>query len=120
MVFERVGALDLEANNVWCAVIDPAAGYAYFGMFTYPGRIVKVRLSDFTRVGALDFAPGENELYAAVIDPAAGYAYFGTFTYPGIAVKIGIGAAPPVTAIKRILGEGIFSSRLAKKTLGRA
>ncbi len=53
--FARVGALTLNSgeNLVRCAVIDPAGGFAYFGTLTNPGTVVKVRLSDFTRVGVL-------------------------------------------------------------------
>ena len=65
------------------AVTDAAAGYVYFGTGTAPGQIVKVRVSDFTRVGTLTLAAGENYVYAGAIDSAAGYAYFGTNTSPG-------------------------------------
>ena len=58
---ERVDSLTLEPgeNKAWSAVIDSAAGFAYFGMDTIPGIVVKVRLSDFTRVGALTLNQGE-------------------------------------------------------------
>ena len=49
---------------------------------------MKVRLSDFTRVGALTLQSGEDWLYSAVIDTANGFAYFGTMTWPGIVVKV--------------------------------
>ena len=69
-------------------MIDPASGFAYFGTDTIPGIVVKVQLSDFTRVGALTLNPGEDRLLMATIDPAAGYAYFGTHTAPGGVVKV--------------------------------
>jgi len=47
-----------------------------------------VRLSDFTRAGALTLNPGENGLWSAVLDALSGYAYFGTGTVPGIVVKV--------------------------------
>ncbi|MBK8794179.1 MAG: hypothetical protein IPN59_13915 [Holophaga sp.] len=68
-------------------MIDTAHGFAYFGT-TYASSVVKVKLSDFTRVGALTLSAGENYLYSAVIDPAGGYAYFGTGTSPGRVVKV--------------------------------
>jgi ethanolamine utilization microcompartment shell protein EutS len=71
-------------------VIDSAHDYAYFGTDTDPGMVVKVRLSDLTRVGVLTLTTGEDYLYSAVIDAANGFAYFGTATYPGpdVVVKV--------------------------------
>ena len=81
-------------------MIDPAGGYAYFGTYTSPGIIVRVRLSDFTRVDALTLNTGEDDLFSAVMDPVQGFAYFGTLTSPGIVVKIDL-AQPPVRRHKR-------------------
>ncbi len=100
----RIGRLDLIANQeemLYCAVIDPDNGYAYFGTYTSPGRVVKVNLGSGaslpTRVGAVVLDPGEDNLASAVIDPAQGYAYFGTFTSPGRVVRVALGAGsnPP-------------------------
>jgi hypothetical protein len=63
------------------AVVDPAGGFAYFGTYMisgWPSSVVKVRLSDFTRVGSLTLDSTENNANTAVIDPANGFAYFGT------------------------------------------
>ena len=76
--------------NFWSAVIDSEQGFAYFGTWTKPGTIVKVRLSTFTRVGAIVLNSGENGLRSAVIDSTNGYAYFGTYTAPGKVVKINL------------------------------
>ncbi|HVN75074.1 MAG TPA: choice-of-anchor J domain-containing protein [Thermoanaerobaculaceae bacterium] len=67
-------------------LIDSGAGYGYVGTVTSPGIIVKVRLSDFTRVGALTLPPGMESVYAGVIDPSGGFAYFGTGPDPVPAV----------------------------------
>ncbi len=75
-------------KRILSAVIDQAAGFAYFGTDTTPGTIIKVRLSDFTRVSAITLQDGEDKLSSAVIDPAGGFAYFGTNTSPGIVVKV--------------------------------
>src|SRR5260370_32478988 len=77
------------------AAIGRAGGFGYFGTQASPGSVVKVRLSDFQRVGALTLNSGENLLDSAVIDPAGGFAYFGTDNNPGIVVKIDISAAAP-------------------------
>ena len=69
-------------NELTCAVSDEAAGFAYFGTYTNPGIVVKVRLSDFTQVGALTLNEGEGYLMSAVIDPVGGFAYLGTDTWP--------------------------------------
>jgi uncharacterized repeat protein (TIGR01451 family) len=76
-------------------VIDTANGFAYFGAGYYvnPGLVVKVRLSDFTRVDAVTLNLGENNLVSAVIDSANGFAYFGTGTSPGIVAKVNVGFA---------------------------
>ena len=62
--------------------------FAYFGTKTFPGRVIKVMLSDFTRVGALILDSGENSLVSAVIDQPNGFAYFGTNTSPGKIIKV--------------------------------
>ena len=62
--------------------------FAYFGTDTTPGKVIKVRLSDLTRVGALTLNSGETQLVSAVIDQPDGFAYFGTYTYLGIVVKV--------------------------------
>lgn len=95
--FTRVGILALddtpEASNeifLRSAVIDTANGFAYFGTDRSPGAVVKVRLSDFTRVGKITLNTGEGALFAAVIDTANGFAYFSSVDSPfrGIIVKI--------------------------------
>ncbi len=57
-----------------------------------PGRIVKIDVATFTRVGALTLEPGDDLPRSAVIDPAGTFAYFGTgpFTPPARVVKIRI------------------------------
>src|SRR5439155_1320789 len=88
---------------------DTANGFAYFGTVTSPGIIVKVRLSDFTRVAALTLNPGENYLYSAVIDTANGFAYFGGAADDGtgVIVKIRLSDLTRVGAI--ILNPGEYS-----------
>lgn len=86
-----------------CSVIDAEAGYAYFGTYTAPGRVIKVALGSGdnapTRIGEVTLTPDENKLRCAVIDPENGYAYFGTEdTFKGSAivkVALGEGDDPP-------------------------
>jgi len=97
--FARAGVLTLEPgeDDLQSAVIDPVNEFAYFGTYavtqagrvgasTMLGRVVRVRLSDFTRVGALTLEQDESHPTSAVIDASAGFAYFGT--WPGKAVKV--------------------------------
>lgn len=78
--------LNTDEIGILSGVIDTVSGFAYFGTFNNnninnPTFIVKVRLSDFTRVGNLQlpaFPNGMNPT-CAVIDTANGYAYFGLF-----------------------------------------
>jgi len=107
--FARVGALTLEAMPD-SAVIDAANGFAYFGTETYPGIVVKVRLSDFTSVGALALNPGEDVLSSAVIDTVNGFAYFGTCTQPGIVVKIRLSDLTRVGTLTLNTGEDTLRS----------
>jgi hypothetical protein len=60
--------------------------------------VVKVRLSDFTRVGSLTLNTGEYGLRSAVIDTANGFAYFGTGTSPGKVVRVDLSAGAVATA----------------------
>ena len=66
----RVGVLNLDNADgiVTSAVIDPAGGFAYFGAGSAGtgGRVVKVRLSDFSRVSALTLNATEDFLFTAV------------------------------------------------------
>lgn len=95
----RVAALTLAAeswrpeNALASAVIDPAAGYAYFGCTTWPGRIVKIALGGAgppTVAESMTLQEGQDSLWSAAIDPGRGRAYFGTWTSPGRVVEIGL------------------------------
>ena len=104
-------------------LVAAAAGYAYFGTWTSPGRVVKVALGAGTdpptRVGAVTLNAGENLLNNAVIDAVADYAYFGTKTMPGRVVKValGAGADPPG---RRSIWAIRFSSGVAAAWSGRS
>ncbi len=101
----------LNERHPNAAVIDTQSGYAYFGLGTTPGRIVKVVIGDGKgyprRVGSVTLAPGENKISCGVIDTANGYAYFGTDTAPARVIKIllGEGDDPP----RRVTGRMLFT-----------
>lgn len=56
---------DLRAITANISVADTEAGYACFGTNTAPGQVVKIRLSDLTRIGVIGLAPQEEYLTAA-------------------------------------------------------
>ena len=119
-VIERIDALTLgtEQDLVRSAVIDTANGFAYFGTFTDPGRIVKVDLGTFQAVDEIVLEPNENKLRSAVIDTANGYAYFGTSTQPGSVVKIDLNTFTRVGAITLNAGEDYLESAAIDPTDG--
>lgn len=86
------------------AAIDTANGYGYFGAaISSPSRIVKVRLSDFTRVGAITMNSGEDMPGASFID--GGYLYVAMRTTPGKVVKIRLSDFSRVGALTLNTGE---------------
>ncbi len=111
-----------------CAVIDSDKGYAYFGTWTVPGRVVKVSLGVGPvvprGVGAVTLNAGENFLRNAVIDADNGYAYFGTWTSNGRVVKValGEGANPPtrVGAVTLSIGENELQAAVIDPANGYA
>jgi hypothetical protein len=89
----RVGSVELPLDkSLICAVIDPNAGFAYLGTDASPGpgAIIKIRLSDMTRIGAilLDDNQCLERAFTGVIDPTGGYAYFGNYNGPGKIYRI--------------------------------
>jgi hypothetical protein len=80
--------------------------------------IVKIRLSDFTRVRALTLNDGETSLDSAIIDSASGFAYFGTGTAPRVVVKIDLATFTRVGAVTLGLGEDVLSSAVIESVNG--
>jgi hypothetical protein len=86
--------LKLEGGEIspHALAVDEAAGYAYVGDDSMPGWIIKIRLSDLSRVAALHLNAAEGLAGCGVIDSARGYAYFsvtsGLAYVPGKIVRI--------------------------------
>lgn len=93
----RVGSLSLLANEQrsQAAMIDPAAGYAYFGV---GNSFLKIALGEGdaspTRIGTLSLI-GDGTHASAVIDPVAGYAYMGMAYSKIVKISLGVGDALP-------------------------
>lgn len=105
--WQRVGAITLAQGEgddtegfLFSAVMDPAGHYAYFGTGTYPGKVIKIDLERFERVGSITLEAGEEVLRAAVIDPSGQFAYFGTDSAPAYVVKIDLASFTRVGAIQ--------------------
>jgi len=82
--------------------------------------VIKIRLSDFTRVGAITLAGGEDYLISAVIDQPKGFAYFGTYTPPCKVIKIRLSDFTRVGAITLAGGEDYLYSAVIDQPKGFA
>ena len=108
----RGDTLTLEARECYLtsAVIDAGARWnvaaAIFGTSNDPGMIVKVSLSDFTRVNTLTLDSSEGSRWSAVIDAANGFGYFGTWTIPGKIVKVNLSDFTRIDTLTLGSGEG--------------
>lgn len=100
-VIQRTGAITLDTGEGYplSSVIDTTNGFAYFGTSTIPGKIIKVRLSDFTKISTLTLDTGENNLNSAVIDTANGFAYFGVTDTANKIIKIRLSDFTKVSTI---------------------
>ncbi|MFH0938869.1 MAG: hypothetical protein V1899_06275, partial [Planctomycetota bacterium] len=93
-------------------------GHAYFGTYTNPGIVVKVKLADFTRADAVTLNYDERLLGTAVMVPGADYAYFMSGSCPGRCIKIALNnaettwthAAPLKVAGNLNIGAGTLNS----------
>jgi len=118
--FTEVGSLTLMSGvtGLFSGVIDTENGFAYFGSLVdvasvKPGKIVKIRLSDFTEVESLTLDQNEVDARCSVIDTVKGFAYFGFNFKPGIVVKVDLSTFTTTTAT----GTGIATFRADKGTL---
>lgn len=126
--FSRLTALSLYGGEYapWPAAIDANVGFAYFGTdesidSLAPAHILKVRLSDLTRVGSLTLNSGEEQFTSVVLDADGGFAYFGTspagcFSFPcppappNMLVKIRLSDFTRVAAIPLNTGPAVIDT----------
>jgi len=100
------------------AAIDTSGGYAYFGTDTSPAQVLKIRLSDFTHVGTLNLAAGDNSLGSAAIDATNGHLYFGTRSNPAEVVKVRLSDFTQLTTLTLTGIDGALRSTLAIDAVG--
>ena len=119
--FTEVGTLTTGRGPFHVALLDPAAGYAYFAQSnSIPGIVVKVRLSDFSKVGELVFDNSEAQISSGVIDTAGGFAYFGTGPNPGKIVKVQLSDFTKVGTLTLNTGENYLMSSVIDPAAGFA
>ncbi len=87
-----VGELTLDGGDCClssASAIDTANGFAYFGADSYPAKILKIRLSDFSEVGRIVLRRDETAQFGGLSSAfiGNGYAYFAT-RYLGKIIKI--------------------------------
>jgi hypothetical protein len=107
------------------AVIDPAGGYAYFGVSSSNGgspAVVRIRLSDFSFAGSVQLGDPPD---SAVIDPSLGYAYFTTHItnpnpgpHPGSIVQIRLSDLTKTGTLQLNGDEGAIATSVADATSG--
>jgi len=69
-------AFNSGEDNVACQIlVDSDAGFAYYFTNTTPANVVKVQISDHTRVGVLTLNTDEDAVRSAAIDLTNGFMY---------------------------------------------
>jgi hypothetical protein len=65
----------MERNTDWVLGWLILISRHVYSASTSPGKVIKINLSDFSRVGAVEFQMGQNEPVSAVV--SGNHAYFG-------------------------------------------
>jgi hypothetical protein len=112
--FRRVGsvACNTGENLLTSADIDVADGWAFFGTYTNPAKIVKIKLGEGAaapqRLDGLTLDPSDGGyLRCGVVDDVGGYGYFAPAVSPGKIVKFHLGSN---TATMRKIGTLVLAS----------
>lgn len=73
--FNYLSSLTLQTgeDKIISSSVDIVNGYMYVGTDTSPGQVIKIRLSDFTRVGAITLSI--DSLWGMAIDTTNGFLY---------------------------------------------
>ncbi|MBU1915865.1 hypothetical protein KKC47_01920, partial [Patescibacteria group bacterium] len=83
-----LGGFSVGEQNLSAVAYDNVNGFAYYATDTAPAKVIKVRLSDFSRVDSITLESEENYAIRGEIDTTNGFAYFTLNTVPGKVVKI--------------------------------
>lgn len=91
-------------NIPYALVLDK--DYLFVGMYTFPGKIVKIRKSNMKSVGELTLQQGENDIRAIEMDSLdTEFLYANTDTSPGIVVKVNKNTMTRVAGVTLNAGE---------------
>ena len=93
--------LDTGEDNLQTLFSDGT--YLYAGLEINPGKVIKIDLSDFTKVSTLTLDAGEATITSLFSDGT--YLYAGTFTGPGKVVKINLSDFTKVSTLTFGAGE---------------
>lgn len=85
-VLEKSSTLTFDAGEDLIAALHTDGTNLYAGLRTTPGKVVKVDLTDFTKVSTLTFDAGEDTVRALASDGV--YLYAGLSVNPGKVVRI--------------------------------
>lgn len=77
-----------NVGDISSGAIDSINGYAYFGTYESPAKIIKVDLEINNIEDIVILEEGEEFLTTALIDQIRGYIYFGTNTNQGKVIRV--------------------------------
>ncbi|KAJ5078527.1 prolactin regulatory element binding protein [Anaeramoeba ignava] len=89
--FVQVSSLSLNSTTETspnCGVIDFGSNLMFVGTGTSPMKVIKINLTDFSRIDAITCASLEQNAISAGIDERNQLAYFLADSYPGFLVRI--------------------------------
>jgi hypothetical protein len=98
-------------------MIDPLKGNLYFA--ADHGMLIKIRMSDFARVGAFKLNQFNN-IGCGVMDPAKGFAYFGSYEKPASIIKVRLEDHSIVGRISLAKGADYLQSAVIDRSKGYA
>ena len=84
--FSDYDSTTLATGETQASCLDVTGETAYIGFDLEPGKVVKIDLRTFKRIGALDFETGENKIKCMTI--SQGYLFAGLDLDPGQIVKV--------------------------------
>ena len=75
-------------DRPYATITDAANGFIYYFTYTAPPKIIKFRLSDFTKASTTILTQFDEAFSSVSFDPTTGYAYASLYSNPGKILKI--------------------------------
>jgi hypothetical protein len=98
-------------DAVYSLAVD--GGFLYAGLYTSPGRIIKINLADFTVQNSIILGHGRNWVSCLAID--GGYLYAGLRLWPGTIVKVDLKSFTITDILELRSGENNIYSLVVRK-----